>query len=260
MINLKYYSRIHTFILIALFALLANSCKKEKNVSPVETSFVKDIDGNIYQTIKIGNQWWMAENLKVTRYNDSSQIMKIQPNGSSIAPDTLWANKKTGAYCSFNNVKENIKTYGLLYNWYSISDSRKIAPKGWHIPSDEEWKALEMYLGMSANEVEKTSWRGSHEGEKLKTLKIGATVEGAWTKYGDIWPTDESCFNALAGGCCMFDGKWSDPLDTKSTGFWWSKTTKGNEAWYRYLDYKNANVFRYYGPKTYGFSVRCVMN
>ena len=257
--KLKYSAQLIIFVITGLFLMFTNSCKKDTKIIPSETGTVTDVEGNVYKTIKIGNQWWMAENLRVTKYNDQTAITKILLNATPVAFDTTWANKKTGACCIFDNNNEFGKTYGLLYNWYAVNDNKKIAPDGWHIPTDDEWKKLEKQLGMSASETEKTSWRGTHEGEKLKTLKIEISGEDAWTKTGDIWATNESGFTALAGGCCMFDGRWGDP-GIKSTGFWWSISTNGNDAWYRHLDYKNANVFRYYGPKTYGFSVRCVMN
>lgn len=95
------------------------------------TGTVTDIDGNVYQTIKIGNQWWMAKNLKVTHYRNGEAI----PN---ITNDSEWINLSTGAYCAYNNDNGNIATYGLLYNWYTVVDSRNIAPSGWHVPTDDE--------------------------------------------------------------------------------------------------------------------------
>ncbi len=238
-----------TFIVTGLFLMVTYSCKKEKQDPPAaqETGSVSDISGNTYKTVKIGNQWWMAENLRVTRYNDSSQIKNITistiPNSN-----TQWANDTTGgAYCDRQD------GCGLLYNFYAVSNSKKIAPAGWHIPSDDEWKTLEKYLGMSQGYADETGWRGTREGEKLKSTGVSA-----WDLYNNVKATNESGFAALAGGCCMFnDDGWGDNL-AHGNGFWWSSTSHGNEVWYRYLDYKNANVFRYYGPKTYGFSVRCV--
>jgi uncharacterized protein (TIGR02145 family) len=112
---------------------------------------------------------------------------------------------------------------------------------------------------MSASESAKSGWRGTNEGDKLKTE--GTT---GWTQFGDVWPTNESGFTALAGGCRMFNGttianEWSTPQGLRSVGFWWTATGySDNEALYRYLDYKNSNVFRSSCAKTYGFSIRCV--
>ncbi len=235
--------------LAGLFLLSINACKPEKPVPPpVETGTVTDIDGNVYQTIKIGNQWWMTENLKVTKYRDSTLIAK------GTADTSKWNNDTAGLYCIYDEIS-GVPTPGSLYNWHAVNNVRNIAPAGWHVPSDEEWKLLEINLGMVQAEADKTNFRGIDEGSKLK--KNG---ENDLDPYGNIYSTNESGFSALAGNCRMFDGAWGFPSDLKSAGFWWSSTehSTGTEAWYRHLDYKKANVFRYHGPKTYGFSVRCV--
>lgn len=118
---------------------------------------VTDIDGNTYKTIQIGNQRWMAENLKVTRYRNGTAIPTVTSN-------TDWFNLTTGAYCNYDNSTSDAAIYGRLYNWYAVNDSRNIAPTGWHVPSDEEWKTLEKYLGMSQSEADDTGWRGTNEG------------------------------------------------------------------------------------------------
>lgn len=113
---------------------------------------VIDIDGNTYVTVKLGNNWWMAENLKVTKYRNGVKIAKATNY-------TDWSNLNdnvNGAYCAYDNLESNGKTYGYLYNWYAVNRyitdndaSYNIAPQGWHIPTDEEWKDLEKALGMS---------------------------------------------------------------------------------------------------------------
>ncbi len=243
-------TKICAILFIGLFFILINSCKKTTEVVPeIETGSVTDVDGRTYSTVKIGDQWWMAEDLRITKYRDSSFIPLVPPPPF----DTAWSNFTTGAYC--NNTDPLGNVIGILYNYYAITDSRGIAPVGWHIPTDAEWKKLEQHLGMNATAADNTGWRGTHEGEKLKVVK--GTVFG-WADYGTIWTTNESGFSALATGCRMFDGSWGDP-GQYSTGFWWTSSAQtGNNGWYRHLDYKNANVFRYYGSKNYGFSVRCV--
>jgi uncharacterized protein (TIGR02145 family) len=236
------------YFTISIIALLVffQSCKKKEDIKPTpELMQVIDIDGNGYRAIKIGNQWWMAENLKVTHYRDNTPI-------KTTAADNEWAADTAGA---MHEQPSTFGDVGLLYNYYAISNKKSIAPKGWHIPSDEEWKELERNLGMSAEDADKTSWRGGDQGEQMMKARVGGTIY--WAAYGDVWATNESGFTAMAGGCRMFDGSKGDDRD-RCTGFWWSSTTLGNEVWYRYLDYKNKNVFRYHGPKTYGFSVRCV--
>ncbi len=235
------------FLLAGLFFILAiTGCKKDPEVkAAVETGTMTDIEGTIYKTVKIGKLWWMAENLKAKKYRNGRSIVAAQ----AIAK---W-NENNAAYCIYNDGTS--LEYGLLYNWYAVKDSNQIAPAGWHVPTDQDWKDLEQQLGMSAADADKVNWRGSHEGEKLK--KQGTQT---WKQYSTIWATNESGFSALAGGCRMFSGEWSTPLGQVFTGFWWSADSLNDEAWYRYLDYKNANVFRYHGPKNYGFSIRCVMN
>lgn len=257
------FIRITTLLLIAFYCLtLSFSCKKEQDENrTIERGTVTDIDGNIYKTVQINGRWWMAENLKVKRYNNGDSIIIVNEN-NFLLDTAIWNNLQTGAYCIIDNAFETSqnfhgKMFGYLYNWYAVSDSRNIAPAGWHIPSDSEWKELEVFLGMSQAEADKVNWRGNDEGNKLK-------VEGpaGWNKPYDeylIWGTNESGFSAIGGGCCMYNGKWGEP-GTFSTGFWWTSTLKENQAWYRYLDYNKVNVFRYHGPKTYGFSVRCVKN
>ncbi len=241
--------QVYVLLLIGISITLISSCKKKEEATPAnETGTVTDVCGNTYNTVKIGNQWWMAEDLRTTKYRDSSFISLVSP---SMA-DSIWKNDTIGAYCNILNNQS--LAIGRCYNWYAISDSRGIAPIGWHIPSDDEWKTLEKTLGMSPSDADGTSWRGTHEAEKMKVIR-GTT--NAFADYGNIWTTNESGFSALALGCRMFDGTFGDP-GLSATEFWWTSTTQGNMVWYRYLDYKNANVFRYYGLKSYGFSVRCV--
>jgi uncharacterized protein (TIGR02145 family) len=190
----------------------------------------------------------MAENLRVTKYRNGNSLFTLQASET----DSAWGQKTKGYYCMFYNNSDNKTKYGLLYNWYAVNDTSRIAPAGWHVPSDAEWKELERYLGMS--DVDAVNWRGGHEGDKLK---VQSPTD--WTTYGNIWSTNESGFSALAGSCRLFNGTWGYPA-TGGTGFWWCSDvhTANNQPWYRYLDYKKSGVFRYYGIKTYGMSIRCV--
>ena len=91
------------------------------------------------------------------------------PVGLRLADNTTWAGLSTGAWCSYDNNSSNVETYGLLYNWFTVVDDRDVAPDGWHVPTDEEWKKLEMYLGMSQSEADIIGDRGTDEGSKLKS-------------------------------------------------------------------------------------------
>lgn len=210
------------------------------------TGTMTDFDGNVYRTIKIGTQWWMAENLKVTHYR----------NGDEIAQATLrmeWENISTGAYCTYQNDANNTAIYGLLYNWFAVNDSRKIAPQGWHVPRDEEWKKLEMFLGMKQSSADSLYWRGADEGGKLKAT--GTTYWNAPNKGA----TDESGFSALPGGycdiCLCFD------LLGNSAIFWSSTEFNSDGVWYRLMNMNSSKINRNNDcVKTQGFSVRLIKN
>ena len=205
---------------------------------------VTDIDGNTYQTIQIGAQVWMAENLKVTHYRDGTAI----PTGHS---NSDWSNLTTGAYAVYDDNETNADTYGYLYNWYAVDDSRNIAPAGWHVPTDDEWKTLEMYLGMSQNEADDTGWRGTDEGGKLKE----AGTEH-WNSQ-NTGATNESGFTALPGGYLSYGN--GNYVSMGNNGYFWSSAESGSDyAWYRILYYGNSAVDRFSFNKQNGFSVRCV--
>ena len=210
------------------------------------TGTVTDIDGNVYQTIQIGNQEWMMENLKVTHYRNGEPI----PSGYG---NSEWENLSTGAYCIYNFDPSNAETYGNLYNWYAGVDPRGIAPEGWHVPTDEEIMELEMHLGMSQSQANSLEWRGTTEGCKL------AGQADLWTN-GTLENNPEfgtSGFVFLPSGYRSFNGNFALMGDN---GFFWS-STGFNGGWFRKLDYDHTDVYRLDGfssIKRYGCSVRCV--
>jgi len=212
----------------------------------LETDSVTDIDGNVYQTVKIGDQWWMAENLKVTHYRNGDPI----PN---VTDSATWCNLTTGAYCHYDNNEDNVDIYGRLYNAYTVYDSRHLAPEGWHVPSDAEWKQLEMYLGMSQAEADGSSWRGTDEGGKLKetgTTNWDAPNTGA---------TNESGFTALPGG---FRNVYGYFISMAKYAYFCSSTAlPGDSVWMRYLNNSKSQIARgVCPPGNVGFSIRCVKN
>jgi uncharacterized protein (TIGR02145 family) len=194
----------------------------------------------------------MAENLKVTHYRNGDPI----PN---ISRDAAWADRTTGACCDFNNDPRNVATFGKLYNWYAVVDSRNIAPAGWHVPTDEEWKQLEMYLGMSQIQADDTNQRGTDEGGKLK--EAGTTH---WYSP-NTGATNESGFTALPGGHRSCYGSFMD-TEIGRVAYFWSSTVSDYEGeWFRILDYGGSSVSRYYFynnfyGKLFGLSVRCVQD
>lgn len=227
------------FLTVLFFNFISCKKKTEPKIAP-ETSTVVDVEGNIYKTVKIGDQWWMSENLKVKKYNDGSLVTEVIENDN----DTIWAQQTSGAFYY------NAVNLSVLYNGFVVEDSRKIAPAGWHIPTDEEWKTLERTIGMNENEVEKTAWRGTIEAEKLI---IKSSV--GWPTQSLVFGTNESGFTAIPGGCRTFDGYKNL---TGNMAFWWSTSTFNNELWYRYLDSQQKKVFRQHTYKNYGFNIRCV--
>lgn len=234
--------KINIALLIISISLLSlNSCKKEEvEVKENETSTVTDLEGNVYKTVKIGDQWWMAENLRVTKYNDGSSIIFVD----SLQTDSTWAAQTEGAFCKTDN------RYGMLYNWFAVNDSRSLAPAGWHIPTDEEWKTMEKTIGMSTEAANQTAWRGTNECEKI----IPKSSAG-WPSESTVFGTNESGFSALPGGCRLFNGEINNQ---SNSAFWWTSTAENNEAWYRYIDRKSKKIFRQHTYQKYGLSIRCV--
>ena len=207
---------------------------------------VMDIDGNQYKTVKIGNQWWMAENLKTTHYQDGSEIPKKPVS-------TEGANLTTDIYCVYDNDESNADTYGYLYNWYAVDNVGGIAPAGWHVPTDEDWKELEMFLGMSRSEADQWDQRGIPHGNKLK--EAGTTH---WVK--DSGGTNENGFTALPGGMI---GNSSPPFALLGQmAFFWSSTSSGIGAINRELSAYTSDIGRSLYVKNMGFSlsVRCIRN
>jgi len=226
--------------LIPLFIFFLLSCeKKENKVVSETTGTITDVDGNIYATVKIGSQWWMTENLKVTSYNDGTKVRKIV----SLENDSIWAQLDSAAFC----IKD--ERFGLLYNWFTVSDTRNIAPKGWHVPTDDDWKKLEVELGMSVSESNNTAWRGTTEAEKLI---IKSSV--GWS-LPEHFGSNSSGFTALPGGCRVFDGKFQA---SSNSAFWWTSSTNKEQVYYRNIDSKMRTIFRHFTYKQYGFSIRCV--
>jgi len=195
------------------------------------TGTVTDIDGNTYKTVKIGNQWWMAENLKVTRYRNGD----VMPNVTNSAE---WKNLTSGAYCNYDNNASNLATYGRLYNLFAVNDSRNIAPEGWHVPTDAEWQTLIDYLG----------------GPTVAGCKMKEMGTAHW-KSPNKGATNESGFSALPGGYRYYGGYY---FGTGYYAYFWSSEGDSIGTWGWLLGYGSSAVDRYSDAKRGGFSVRCV--
>lgn len=204
------------------------SCSNDDN----ENNIVTDYDGNIYQTVTIGTQVWMAENLKTTHYRNGTAI----PN---VTDSTAWSNLTTGAYCDFDNILSNSTTYGRLYNWYAVSNTNNIAPAGWHVASDSDWTTLTTYLG----------------GQSVAGGKLKEAGFAHWL-IPNTGATNETDFTALPGGYRTIAGNFNAMGGSAN---WWSSTEyDATNAWYRYLFFAGADVGRSEDSKRYGISVRCV--
>jgi uncharacterized protein (TIGR02145 family) len=164
---------------LALFNFTLTSCKKH-HTTPAATT-VTDADGNVYQTVQIGTQTWTTENLKTTKYNDGTPIV-------NVTDGVAWSNLLTPAYCWYNNDVTNKATFGALYNYYAATDP-KIAPAGWHVPTEAEWQTLVDYLGGAGSggklkEVSATSWLDPNTGA---TNESKFTAKGAGRRIASIF-------------------------------------------------------------------------
>jgi len=218
---------IYPLVIIGFVLFLTQSCKKDD-----VNSKLTDADGNVYNTVIIGTQEWMTENLKTTKYRNGDPI----PNKTL---DTEWQGLATGAYCDYDNLPVNSATYGKLYNAYAVLDSRNLCPAGWHVPTDVEWQALSTFLGGV-----------SLSGGKLK--EMGTTH---WLSP-NTGATNEHGFTALPGGTRSVDGVFFSMTDF---GGWWT-STEGDitHAYYHDMAYDDSYDDRNSGLRNVGFSVRCL--
>ena len=216
---------------------------------------VKDIDGNAYRTVKIGDQWWMAENLKVTHYRNGDEIPHVT-DGAEWDDNVV---KGKVMYCYYNNDPQNLAVYGCLYNWMTVSDSRNIAPAGWHVASDAEWKEMEMFLGMSQEDADWAGWLiihhdGTRRGRGTIGGKLRETGRTHW-RGPNTSATNESGFTALPGGIYLgTDGFF---MIRDIAHFWTSTGFSTTGAWERQID-QSPEIGRSANGIGIGNSVRCI--
>jgi uncharacterized protein (TIGR02145 family) len=198
----------------------------------IQAQTIKDIDGNVYKTVTIGKQVWMAENLKTTKFNDGTAI-------SLVAEDQAWGALTTPAFSWYDkDPVANKNIYGALYNWYAVN-TNKLCPKGWHVPTDAEWTTLTTYLGGE-----------SSAGGKLREKGITH-----WQKPND-GATNESGFTTLPGGYRNNHGAFAN---ISFFGFWWSATEYVPAAsCCRTMGCTGTDVLRIFSLKKNGYSVRCI--
>jgi len=210
------------------------------------TGSVTDIDGNTYSTVIIGAREWMAENLKVSKYNNGNPI-------STNLSEMQWQVTTQGAYAYYDNDSVNNSIYGKLYNGYAVADPRSLCPTGWHVPTSNEWDNLVMTLDPQA----------IFSGWPLSTIAGGfikdvGTVEAGTGLWWDpnSGATNSTGFTGLPGGYRYSSGPFNY---IHHSGWWWTSTQPvSNEAWCRVFTHYDTNLYRYLLSKRDGMSVRCV--
>jgi uncharacterized protein (TIGR02145 family) len=214
--------------------ITAHNCGATNVHNPAKTyGTMTDQQGNVYKTIVIGTQEWMAENLKTTIYRNGNSIANITDN-------TQWSGLTTGAWCYYNNNSQYECPYGKLYNWYAVADPRNVCPTGWHVPTDAEWTTLTTFLG----------------GESIAGAKMKNTGTQYWLSP-NTGATNESGFSGLPGAFRILNGTFYNTLGYN--GAWWSSTedvTVG--AWLRSLGYAGGDTSRDGANKRYGYYARCL--
>jgi uncharacterized protein (TIGR02145 family) len=216
--------------------LSTHTCGSENVHNPnLSYGSMTDQEGNVYKTIVIGEQEWMAENLNTSTYRNGDSIPTNITNGFE------WGNLTTGAWCYYNNDAQFECPYGKLYNWYTVADPRNVCPAGWHVPTDAEWTTVTNFLG----------------GQPVAGGKMKSTGTQYWLSPNTSG-SNESGFSGLPGGTRSSnnDGYF---LSVGANGYWWSSTEFGTfNAWFRALNYSSGGAGRGTSPKRNGFSVRCL--
>lgn len=224
--NTKYFIRAYAINSSGI------SYGNERNFTTTDESLtITDIDGNVYNTVQIGTQFWMAENLKTTKYKNGTPIPYIIGKNE-------WSNLTTGAWSYYDYDISKNSLFGKLYNWYSV-EGDSICPNGWHIPSDTEWMELRNFLGGEDS-----------AGGKMK--QIGTEFWKSPNSQG----TNESGFNALPAGNKGNDGIFN--YETEYAFFWQKNDKNLTGTWYYFLIFSDGFLKRNDGNKTFGFSVRCL--
>lgn len=212
----------------------------------------KDADNNVYPLVQLGEQLWMAENLKTITYNDKMSI-------SLETDDFIWENMTSPAYCWYDNDQKKYgDQYGALYNWYAV-DTKKICPAGWHVPSDDEWTKLSDYLiangygylGTGADIAKSMATTWGWDDEDTESGNVGCNAD----------KNNTSGFSGPPGGARggrVSLGKYGC-YNVGERGQWWSSTQNNKNAFTRHMFYYGSDLVRAYSGKSAGLSVRCVL-
>lgn len=248
------------FVLIFYFQGCSDSPTSEVDQGVISNGTVADIDGNLYKTVLIGDQMWMAENLRTTRYSDGSEIFTNMINDA-------WRSTSSGAYSSYPNSKISnnpmqsdnhvVEAYGLLYNWHAVNDSRGLCPEGWNVPTDAQWSELAAFIGGD----------DPPNGNKLKSRRQLLSPFGGefdtdehprWVYQDEHYGTDLYGFSALPAGARLSDGNytWIGQL----AAFWSATENSATASWRRALTANAGSFIRVESHKNYGKSVRCIQD
>ncbi len=263
------YSHVATVTMPTDDVELTANFQQEDDSDIIYGDGVTDIDGNEYVTVIIGEQEWMAENLRVTRYNNEDDI----PTGLN---DEDWGDTTEGAYAIFdhnhedadgiNSPEEMVDAYGKLYNWYAVDDDRGLCPEGWGVPSDDDWTALVNFI-MDEYDYHNEPWIHDINGvaNALKSCRqvdspLGGDCDTSehprWDSHITHYGFDEFGFSALPGGFRWIDGSFASVW---VRGSWWSSTEhSSSNAWCQTMLPGSGSVSRFDNSKSGGFSLRCV--
>jgi uncharacterized protein (TIGR02145 family) len=235
-----------TVSIVLLAALLLPACNPTNPHTGSAT--VIDADGNVYHTIKIGSQTWTQENLRTTKFNDTTVISKVTDGAA-------WVNLSTPGFCFCNNTTnaDTIEKFGALYNWYTIHTGR-LAPAGWHVPADSDWDTLQHFLIDNGY-----NYDGTTTGNKIAQSLAARTDWSIDTTAGAIGKNlsanNSSGFSALPGGYRDYNGF----INIGRYGIWWSATENVvSGAGDCSLHYNAVSLIRLSGGRSSGFSVRLV--
>jgi uncharacterized protein (TIGR02145 family) len=255
-------------ILLALF--FSVGCSEVEDLIPdnhIDYGSVTDIDGNVYKTVVIGDQEWMAENLRVSRYNNGDEI----PTGVS---NTEWETITHGAYTIFphdsisglNSDEEVPEAYGALYNWYAVNTGN-LCPAGWSVPGDNDWTLLldslmakygfHNYWGISDIHGVGNALKACQQvGSPLTGSNCNTSMHPRWNAHETHYGTNEFGLSLLPGGNRNPSGAF---FLLGETGFWWSADEhSANYAWAREASNDLGNIGRFFPDKNNGLSVRCI--
>jgi uncharacterized protein (TIGR02145 family) len=267
---------LHLLVILGLFLTVVTCDKKydgddgqdpDPNTDPIDISFeivngtVTDIEGNIYETVKIAGHEWMAENLKTTKYRDGSEIEFPNEDNS------LWIANNNGAYAWYKDDNINGSYYGAVYNWYAVVNSKQLCPEGWRVPNNTDWAHLIDYLQAEYSLSNDKDAVGGI-GNRLKScrqvrspLGVGCatTQYPRWDEHEMHYGFNTFGFSALPIGSRNSDGGYIAKAGL--FGHWWSISgNTADEAYAWYITFDNAALFNSSSKKVSGYAVRCIKN